>query len=146
MTNDLRFQVLPQLKQMLFAFFPVGSGFGSFQYAYHMFEPASVLRTAYLNHAHNDMLQFLIEGGLVAGVLMIAFAAWFIREGLRAARLVAESRARHVVPARDAFVWLSMALLLAGSIGDYPLRTPALMAYAVLLCGILHRRVAERTT
>jgi len=142
MGEDLRVQVLPQLWEMLHAYFPVGAGFGAFEYAYTIFEPRSILRTTYLNHAHNDLLEFLIEGGAVAGLLLLAFAIWFARAGWCAARAVAASRRDPSARHEPAFLWLAIAVLLAGSVGDYPLRTPALMAYAALLCALLHRQTA----
>lgn len=143
MAADLRVQVLPQLWAMVHAYFPVGAGFGSFEHAYRLFEPGSILRTTYLNQAHNDVLQFVIEGGLAALLLMIAFALWFGRAAIGAAgQLLAPARPRGL-PGDLPFLWLALGLLAAGSVGDYPLRTPALMAFAALLCTLIHRRVRK---
>lgn len=134
---DLRVKVAPQLWDMLATYFPFGSGFGSFASAYTMIEPFGLLRPTYLNHAHNDFLEFPIEGGIVAVGLMLAFAIWFAVAALRAGRTLWGSRKRtapvEVVP----FALLALAVLIAGSVGDYPLRTPSIAAWAALLCCLL---------
>ncbi len=54
----------------MFAAYPVvGSGFGTFSAAYPMFRSASV--RYYYDHAHNDPLQFLAEGGVVGAALLV---------------------------------------------------------------------------
>jgi O-antigen ligase len=56
----------------LFPFFPIfGSGFGAFGATYWPYQTHSTFE--YWQHAHNDYLQWAIEGGL-AGVLLIAWA------------------------------------------------------------------------
>lgn len=135
--SDLRVKILPQLIEMLRAYFPVGSGYGSFEYAYRVVEPYSILRPDYLNQAHNDALQFLIEGGLVSAALAIAFAAWFGLRGIAAWRTVAATRRARARPRVEPFAWVSLAIVLVASFADYPLRTPAMMAYAMLLCTLI---------
>lgn len=134
---DLRVKVAPQLWDMLTAFFPFGSGYGSFASAYTMFEPFALLRPTYLNHAHNDFFEFPIEGGIVAAGLMLGFAVWFAVAALRAGRFLWGSRARTASVEVAPFALIALAVLIAGSLGDYPLRTPSIAAWAALLCCLL---------
>jgi O-antigen ligase len=137
--EDLRVQILPQLRAMLSTYFPTGIGFGAFEYAYEMFEPRALLRTTYLNQAHNDVLQFMIEGGVFATGIMVVFAFWFARAGVRAAQALLAARRSGTGLSVAPFAWLALAAVIGGSLGDYPLRTPALMAYVALLCCLLQR-------
>lgn len=140
---DLRVRVAPQLWDMLTSYFPFGSGFGSFASAYSAIEPFALLRPTYLNHAHNDFLEFPIEGGAVALALMGAFAVWFTVVLARSLRGLWSSRMRTATIDVAPFACLALAVLIAGSLGDYPLRTPAITAWAALLCCLLQ---APRTT
>lgn len=139
--GELRMRILPQLWEMAAGYFPAGSGFGTFELAYKTIEPFELLRTSYLNQAHSDVIQLIIEGGLPGLLLMLAFMGWFVVAGLRAWPSDRASSGVRVAP----FAWASLALLLAGSIADYPLRTPSLMAYAALLCCLVAERRNEGT-
>lgn len=131
--QDLRAQILPRLWDMAVAYFPAGSGMGTFARVYKLAEPLDLLGPKYLNQAHADYLQLVIEGGIVGIALLVIFGFWLISVGISAARLGLSTRVPPIAP----YAWLSFALLLAGSVGDYPLRTPSLMAYAVLLCFLI---------
>jgi polysaccharide export outer membrane protein len=61
--RDARDILLPYLIGMVTQFQPWGTGMGVFACAFRMQEPYELLGPRYVNHAHNDGLQFLIEGG-----------------------------------------------------------------------------------
>ena len=130
--EELRWQLLPTLFTMLKDYMPWGSGFGSFEHVYKIYESQELLNPSYLNQAHNDWLQYPIEGGVPA--LLIAFCAiiWFIR------RLwIGAKNWRSSNPAKYSVLMCIAVILflLAASIGDYPLRVPAIMAvFAILVC------------
>ncbi len=136
MDAGLRAELLPHLAAMARDHFPVGTGLGAFRRAWEVVEPRELLRPQYLNQAHNDVLQFLIEGGLVALVLMVLAVIWFVRSGVHAWRAFFASAQRGEPFGMALFTWLALAALLAGSLFDYPLRTPSLMALAALLAGL----------
>ena len=118
------------------AFFPVGSGFGSFVPAYMLFEKPSILVEAYVNHAHNDWLELLIEGGLPMAMVLLAFIIWFGVMFVSAWRKPMNSLYSKAAS-------ISIAMLLLHSCVDYPLRTPAMMAMFGLFCGMLAVNRAE---
>jgi O-antigen ligase len=110
---------------------PWGSGIGSFVPVFEQAMPMSLLRAEYINAAHNDFAQLWLEAGvaglLVAGLLAVACVA-----ALRASRRsgIADRR----------LVWsalLGMFPLVAHAYTDFALRTPALLAVAALLFGVL---------
>ncbi|NCP43411.1 MAG: O-antigen ligase family protein [Sphingomonadales bacterium] len=130
--EELRSQLVPILTKMMGDYFPWGSGFGSFEYVYRIYEPQELLNPSYLNQAHNDWLQFPIEGGFPAILIAGAASSWGAAQIFRLAKNWRSSRHKKYTVIMAAMV---MLLLLAGSIGDYPLRTPLLIAvFAVMAC------------
>ena len=124
--EDLRVRILGTLLEMTGGYFPAGSGIGSFENVYYIVEPDDELRPSYLNMAHNDWLQYLIETGL-PGIALLAGAFWWIvRTGLALARDPANR------PVLVAFIAGVLVVALA-SLFDYPLRVPLFQAACVLL-------------
>ena len=115
------------------SFFPVGSGFGTFSRVYQMFETPNNILDRFVNHAHNDWLEIVVEGGLPALILLVLFVAVFV------SAIIMASRASFAVPANGYFraAVLAATLQLLHSIFDYPLRTPAMMVYFAVCCGIM---------
>lgn len=129
--GDLRFAVLPTLIDMVGDFAPLGSGIGSFEAVYYGFEARELLQRTYLNMAHNDVLQVLIEGGIV----MLAFVAAIAVIALRAARA---ALARYPQPLNLVIaVGAIAAIILLASAVDYPLRVPAFQMVVTLLLAML---------
>ena len=113
------------------AYFPFGSGFGSFVPVYAMFEHPENLKTFYVNHAHNDWLELFLEGGLPMAIIGLLFVAWVLR-----AIFVLWRNAGPEDGLNKACV-IIIGLLLAHSLTDYPLRTRMLMALFALCCSWL---------
>lgn len=112
------------------AYFPVGSGVGSFQPVYRTQEPLASVGTTYMNHAHGDWLELLLETGVPGVLLAAAFLAWW---ALRA-------RAIWRAEERDAFAQaaaIATAAMLLHSLVDYPLRTAALSAVFAACIGLM---------
>lgn len=115
------------------AFFPAGSGFGTFVPVYKMFETPESIMPSYVNHAHNDWLEIAIEGGVPALVLFVLFSAWFGMAFLRVWRQGGNGAA-DLVPRAAAIAVLS---LLLHSFADYPLRNPSLLALFAMGLGLM---------
>lgn len=126
--EDVRFQILPVLLEMVRAYQPWGAGFGAFEQAYRMAEPTALLVPNYFNHAHDDWLQFLIEGGIGAVLIAVAMAAAL---GLKVVALLRSGDDA----LRISRAWLAVAVLAVfglASLFDYPLRVPSLMGVAFI--------------
>jgi O-antigen ligase len=130
---DLRVQVMPVIEHSAEVFFPVGSGLGSFDQIYPMFEPIGAVSDSYLNHAHNDLLELWLETGAFGPVLIGAFLLWWFWTTLRLWRHRRQPPHDGVRQAAS----LAVGLLLAHSLVDYPLRTAALATLFALACGLL---------
>lgn len=114
--------------QMARDFLPFGSGFGSFDPVYRVYEPFETLRQTYLNHAHNDLAEVVIEGGLVGLAFVIAFLAWFL---LRTVRIwIANDGKINLMGRVGSAVTL---MILLGSLADYPIRTPIFSCVIVIM-------------
>ena len=106
------------------------AGFGTFDPVYRRFEPDYLLSTIYLNEAHNEPMQLLIEGGLGALLLLAAFLAWWAFAAVRAVR------PRRAAPRRAMGMAMATAtlILMLSSLVDYPLRTPLLSSLFAIAC------------
>ena len=124
-----RFEVWRVTAEFLPYYQPFGAGFGSFVEVFQIHEPNSMLATKYWNHAHNDWLEWLLEGGVPVALLLIAALFGFVR---------AFMRLRSRLHGGQFAVQLGMAgavaliILFLWSLVDYPLRTPALACLAAV--------------
>lgn len=129
--EDLRWQLWPTLERMIGIHWFVGTGFGSFEEVYHIYERTELLQPIYINQAHNDWAQLVIEGGLPAMVMLGWFAFWIFR-AIRSLVAQGDDAWAKVV------FWLAILVIVAlGSVVDYPLRTPTFQVVAVWLLAAL---------
>lgn len=113
---------------MIADFFPWGAGFGSFENVFKTYETVDMLTSRYLNQAHNDLAQIIIEGGLPVVVILIAALAWLFKVSWSCWR-----SPRKWTRIEGIFLVGSIALWLLASLVDYPLRAPlSAMIVAVL--------------
>jgi O-antigen ligase len=97
----------------------LGSGVGSFPRVYRQYEdPAAVDRT-FVNHAHNDYIEIVMETGIPGILLLAAFFFWWARRAVPIWRSAALDR--YAVAAS-----IASGALLIHSLVDYPLRTAAI--------------------
>lgn len=125
--QDLRAQALPTLWKMIVDYFPLGSGFGSFDPAFRIHEPFSMLKPTYFNHAHNDFIEVVITAGIPGMVLTLAAMCWWAWESFGAWR--GGSASQTALPKLGAAILL---LIFLASAVDYPARSPTIMAWSVI--------------
>lgn len=122
--------------------FPIGIGLGSFLSAYPLTEDPAAAQLTFINHAHNDYLELLVETGLAGALLMLGFLTWWAFQVLRVWRSALSSQY-----ARAATI--ASGALLAHSWVDYPLRTAALSAVFAMCIGVMaqprRRRRGDRS-
>lgn len=124
--REARLAILPTVIDMVRTFTPWGSGIGSFQQVYQIYEADDLLSPIYMNHAHNDWLEIAVTGGVPALVLALALAGIVVCQGLTAIL----QRSQNF---RLAGTGLILVLLCAmGSLSDYPLRVPSITALMML--------------
>lgn len=129
-TSDMRVRAFSTVARITKDFFPFGTGFGSFDPVYRSYEPDAFLHPRYFNHAHNDLIELLMTGGLAAGLVLAAFLLWYLVKAVGAMRLKGRGQ---VIYLRRAAA-LIVALVLAASLTDYPLRTGIVTMLVTLAC------------
>jgi O-antigen ligase len=130
--DDLRSRALPYVVDAIMRYFPVGSGFGTFDPVYRIGEPDALLQPAYFNHAHNDWLEIVLEGGIAGAALLLGALCWGLLATARLWRNHPEGATLGYVGA------LALVLTMLASIPDYPARTPMMMAIVVIASLWLH--------
>tara|TARA_R110000824_G_scaffold104214_6_gene247361 strand:+ start:28804 stop:30225 length:1422 start_codon:yes stop_codon:yes gene_type:complete len=129
--SDLRAKAMPTLFEMIRTYWPVGSGFGTFDKVYFIHEPSRLLMPSYFNQAHNDWLQILVEGGAPIALIVIAGISWYIASVFKLF-LSTSKNVTHL------FFWFGvMAILAVASLVDYPLRTPIFSAVTIWIIAFL---------
>lgn len=111
--------------------FPFGTGFGSFRWAYAATQDPGRIELVYVNHAHNDYAEFLMEGGVIGILFGVALVFWILRAIWRSRAL-----GPHVMGKID-FAIVAIGLIAAHSLVDYPLRTAGIAAVAAFCLGLL---------
>ncbi|MCD9097679.1 hypothetical protein LU699_09555 [Luteimonas fraxinea] len=110
---------------------PAGSGMGSYVGVFEQEAPPAMLMGSYVNHAHNEYVQWLLEAGLPA-LLVMALGACALAWSARAIWRLPAHRRSAALPA-----FVALLAVLGHSFVDYPLRTPALLAVMAALAAIV---------
>jgi O-antigen ligase len=119
------------------AFLPFGSGWGTFAMVYPRFQPPSI--TGFANHAHNDYVELLFEGGVLFVIPAIAFAGLCIRRAWKLMRAAQRGAALDREAMAAVICGLGLLGLLLHACIDFPLRIPANATLGALLAGIYLR-------
>lgn len=109
--------------------FPFGIGYGNFILVYSGYEKTSEIFEYYVNHAHNDYLELLLEGSLMAAILILIYfylLCWWA--------------VKHTLSDMGLAALVAIVLLMSHSIVDYPLRTLALGTMFAAMNGIYFSR------
>ena len=110
---------------------PLGSGMGSFVPVFEQATSHQLLMPSYVNHAHNEYAQWLLEAGVLA---LPAFALAALALILAVRVLV---RLPPSVRSDGLCALIGLLVFMGHSFVDYPLRTPALLMLAAALAGLL---------
>lgn len=108
---------------------PLGTGFSTFDLVYPHYEKLEQVYSTFVNHAHNDFLEVMLEGGLGGTLILAACLAAIVMRFVRV---------RHRVSARTAFI--SILIILGHSTVDYPLRTMGIASLFAFFAALLFAR------
>ena len=117
--------------------FPAGGGLGSFPRLYASHEGQTEVDRVFVNHAHNDYLELLIETGLPGLVLLLVFLVWWVIRSVRIWRSPLSSNL-----AKSATI--ASAAILAHSAVDFPIRTAAIAAVFAASVGLMAEPLRHR--
>ena len=120
--EDSRFQVfLLMVHEFPARWYLHGVGLGGFEAAFKQIQPGAI--SGWYDYAHNDLLQWLVEMGLVGALLLLLVIAGL----LRAAHLSTERVA----------LYAGLAALALVSLGDFSWHIPATQVVLALFVGVL---------
>jgi O-antigen ligase len=131
--DDQRFSQLSTVVKIVRDHFPVGAGYGTFAPVFRIYEPFGNLQFSYYNHAHNDLVELVFEGGAPAIVLALVALASFARNAWRV--WGSPDRGLDMLYARTGSIMI--VILIIASATDYPLRTPTILIFAMIALGWL---------
>ncbi len=140
--EDHRFEFWPDAWNTMLAYFPFGSGAGTFDTVFRAHEKLSTVGTHYVNNAHNDYLEVGIETGIFGLAIIAGLVVWTVNRarGL----LVGDAGGR-----RDTLAYYAVAALgcvALHSLIDYPLRSLSLMTFASLLFAVIAASASKPVT
>ena len=115
--DDLRWRFYLRTWALVPKFLPWGGGLGSFVPIYNANEPLSDIKPTYVNNAHNDFLEILLEGGVLGGALALAVVMTVLWYGWRMMRRPPSAERSFALAGL-----IVMVLFLLHSMVDYPLR------------------------
>jgi len=131
-TDDARYFLTPTTAAAGVAYAPTGAGVGAFVPVYQTFEGPQMLMRAYANHAHNDYVELWLETGWAGAGLFGLFLLWWALTTVRVLRSPDDAQGAFALAGA-----VVVALLLAHSFADYPLRAPALSTLFAFACGLM---------
>lgn len=133
--DDPRFEIWPEVVYSIEHYLPVGAGMGTFVNSFRATEQLAAVRPRYVNRAHSDYIEILVEAG-AAGALVVALFLIFF--AVTAWQILLRHPHDHAnIIARVALV--AVLAYLLHSIVDYPLRTFTHLTFFGLFCGLLAR-------
>lgn len=117
--------------------FPAGTGLGSFQDVYRLYEDPTRVERTYVNHAHNDYLEIIMEAGLPGTLLLGGSLFWWALVTVQVWRSPVSSGFTRAAT-------IASGAILAHSIVDYPLRTAAVAALFAACVAAMATGAGER--
>jgi len=134
---SFRWQLMASTWRAALAFWPTGSGPGSFAGVYPQFQPPGL--RAFIEHAHSDYVQLLMELGALF-VVLAGLAAWLIlRQGLALWRQARVGGLGFGSVQLQLCCGLGLLAVLLHSWVDFNLRIPANAVLAACLLGAFLR-------
>ncbi|MBY6217151.1 O-antigen ligase family protein [Qipengyuania aquimaris] len=130
-TGDARFPLWQDTVTAIQSFGWAGSGIGTFTEAFLPHESMEYLGPASPNRAHNDYLEFLLEAGMLAPLLIVLGAVVLFLMAQRAWKLSPHDNVLQL------FAMGGLAIVALHSIVDYPLRNMAIACLAAAMAGLL---------
>lgn len=105
---------------------PFGIGYGTFDLIFSHYEPSEAIGRSFVNHAHNDFLEIVLEGGLAGGLMLLFFLVTLSLAAIEAGHLP-----------RHRLAILAIMVVLVHSTVDYPLRTMAVAVAFAFFCALI---------
>jgi O-antigen ligase len=132
--EDARWSIFGSSLSALRQFFPFGSGLGTFPEIYRRFQPAEI--DYFVNHVHNDYIEYVFEGGLLAAAVVLLFLVVYARAWPRLLRLPRWGTLSFM----QAGAGIGLLLMALHGLTDYNWHIPANAIYFALMAGVFFHR------
>ena len=136
--EDGRWTIFDATVQAIGEFFPLGSGAGTFEDVMRRFHPAD-FPGATINRAHNDYLEWLLECGLMAAVLIAVWLLFYVRQWGRVWKRGEWAPFRFA----QAGAGIALLLMMLHSLVDFNLRIPANAVFTAFLAAVFFHHPQE---
>ncbi len=133
-----RAEIFAGALDMAGSYFPLGSGMGTFATLYPPFQPTDI--TALIHRAHNDYIEWLVEGGVLAALAILAAVALYVARVIILVRQPEKDATRALQLAAA----VSVLLIAAHGMVDFNFRIPANALIFAMLAGVVVARRGER--
>jgi O-antigen ligase len=133
--EDGRWKIFDATARAIGEFFPLGSGAGTFVEVLRRFHPASFPGVT-INRAHNDYLEWLLEFGLVAGVLILVWLLFYLRQWGRVWKRGEWTLWRFA----QVGAGIALLLMMLHTLVDYNLRNTANAMFTAFLAAVFFHR------
>jgi O-antigen ligase len=131
---DTRWRIVVSSMPAIVQFFPFGSGLGTFPEVYRRFQPGDV--GYFVNHAHNDYIEYLFEGGVMAAVAILLFLVAYVRAWPRLLKLPSWGTLGFM----QVGAGLGLLLMALHGLTDYNWHIPANAIYFALMAAVFFHR------
>lgn len=135
--SDYRWDIFAATFKAIGEFVPLGSGYGTYTNVFPRFQTPELI--GYINHAHNDYLEWILEGGVVAVALIIAFAWFYLKRWTEVWYRGTWSTFRFI----QAAAGISIFLLALHGLVDFNFHIPANAIFFAFLAGVFSHRYKE---
>ncbi|HEY5085657.1 MAG TPA: O-antigen ligase family protein, partial [Rhizomicrobium sp.] len=132
--DDGRIAIVTGALNMAGHYFPFGAGLGTFASLYPPYQPDAI--SALVHRAHNDYVEWLTEGGVLAALAIVAALALYITRVVMLVR-IKDKDATHCLQLAAA---ISVLLLAMHGMVDFNFRIPANALLFAMLAGVLVAR------
>lgn len=136
--SDLRYPMYVKSIEVIQHFFPWGSGVGTFSEVFERFKDVT-LNGVFINHAHNDYLEWFIEGGLYAMALIALFIVLVCMQWRRILS-IQSLRTYHFIKVGAG---IGMCAMMLHSLVDFNLHIPANQIFFAVLVGLFFHEPRE---
>lgn len=136
-TREGRFDIWTDSIFALKGVWPAGGGIGSFPVLFNAAERLEVVRPTMAGRAHCDWLEWIIEAGIPGLIVLGCGIAWLAFATVKALRADLRRSAHPVQRAQTLFAFGVLVQLGLHALGDFPLRSMTLDAFAVLAATML---------
>jgi O-antigen ligase len=136
--EDGRWLIFDATVQAIGEFFPLGSGAGTLENVLQRFHPASFLGFT-IDRAHNDYLEWLLEFGLIAALLVAVWLMLYLRQWGRVWKRGEWTPLRFA----QAGAGIALLLMMLHSLVDFNLRIPANAVFTAFLAALFFHRSPE---